>query len=288
MEHDHPADKKSSAALLGTYARIACFILWFSFEGALTAGEPFAGRLLGTKSAASQHRTFRERMRSLHDRPPRRNMDPGRRCCGRSRNPAVQTPSASHAANRSQASSPSWLDLMEEASRSDWKPTNFGGEGEVQFEDGQVLLDLGQMLTGITYQGDFPKSNYEIRFEAMRTEGIDFFCGLTFPVGDTHCTFIAAGWAGAVVGLSCIDGRDASENETTKYMNFVNGRWYRFRVRVTDEQIEAWIDDQQVVDQPVRGRQLSTRPEMELSRPLGIAAWQSRAVVRRLAYRPLE
>jgi hypothetical protein len=177
---------------------------------------------------------------------------------------------------------------MEEASINDWKPTNFGGEGEVQFEDGQVLLDLGQMLTGITYQGDFPKSNYEIRVEAMRTEGIDFFCGLTFPVGDTHCTFIAAGWAGAVVGLSCIDGRDASENETTKYMNFVNGRWYRFRVRVTDEQIEAWIDDQQVVDQPIRGRQLATRPEMELSKPLGIAAWQSRAVVRHLAYRPLE
>ncbi len=180
---------------------------------------------------------------------------------------------------------------MAEPTLKEWKRTNFGGEGEVHIEDGQILLEFGQMLTGITYQGDledFPKSNYEIRFEAMRTDGIDFFGALTFPVGETHCTFIAAGWAGAVVGLSCIDGRDASENETTKYMNFVSGRWYRFRVRVTDEQIEAWIDDQQVIDQPIRDRQLNTRPEMELSKPLGIAAWQSRAVVRGIAYRPLE
>jgi hypothetical protein len=284
MEHDHPA---SANALLGRCAGLVCLILWFTFEGSVTADAPLAGRQSGTKSGAFQHRTFRERVRCVHNRPSRRNIHLGRGGCVAARNSAVRPPSASDAADCSQAASPAWLDLMKEASR-DWKRTNFGGEGEVQFEDGQVLLDLSQMLTGITYQGDFPKSNYEIRFEAMRTEGTDFFCGLTFPVGETHCTFIAAGWAGAVVGLSCIDGRDASENETTKYMNFVNGRWYCFRVRVTNEQIEAWIDDQQVVDQPIGGRQLTTRPEMELSKPLGLAAWQSRAMMRHLAYRLLE
>jgi hypothetical protein len=165
-----------------------------------------------------------------------------------------------------------------------WKATNFGGEGEVRVEEGRILLDFGEPITGLTYQGEFPVSDYEIRAQAMRTDGIDFFCGLTFPVGDTHCSFIAAGWAGSVVGLSCIDGRDASENETTKYMNFENHRWYRFRVRVTDDRIAAWIDDQQVIDLTIQGRKVSVRPEVELSTPLGIAAWQSRAALRELEY----
>lgn len=115
------------------------------------------------------------------------------------------------------------------------------------------------MLTGITYHGDFPKSNSEIRFEAMRVAGIDFFSGLTFPVGAAHSTLIARGWAGVVVGLSCIDGKNASENETTQYMTFTNGRWYRFRVRVTDQRIAAWIDDQQVIG-PAGPRPPALRP----------------------------
>jgi hypothetical protein len=169
-----------------------------------------------------------------------------------------------------------------------WQVTNFGGEGEVRVDEGRILLDFGEPITGLTYQGEFPVSDYEIRVQAMRTAGIDFFCGLTFPVGDTHCSFIAAGWAGAVVGLSCVDGKDASENETTKFMNFENDRWYRFRVRVSDDRIAAWIDDQQVIDLAVQGRKIAIRPEVELSKPLGIAAWQSRAALRGLEYRRLK
>jgi hypothetical protein len=183
---------------------------------------------------------------------------------------------------------PRWIDLFDGNTLKGWSVTNFGGEGEVHGQEGRILLEFGQMLTGITYQGDFPKSSYEIRFEAMRVDGIDFFSGLTFPVGSAHATLIAGGWAGAVVGLSCIDGKDASENQTTQYMTFTNGRWYRFRVRVTDQRIAAWIDDQQVIDQPVQGHRFSVRPEMELSKPLGVAAWQSRAALRGLAYRRLE
>jgi len=181
-----------------------------------------------------------------------------------------------------------WISLFDGRSLKGWEVANFGGEGEVRVQEGSVLMDFGAMLTGITYQEEFPKSNYEIRVQAMRIDGIDFFCGLTFPVGDDHCSFIAAGWAGAVVGLSCIDGKDASENETTKYMNFENDRWYRFRVRVTDDRIQAWIDDEQVIDQEIGGREISIRPEVDLSKPLGIAAWQSRAAVRGLEYRLLE
>jgi hypothetical protein len=48
--------------------------------------------------------------------------------------------------------------------------------------------------------------NYEIKLEAKKVTGNDFFCGMTFPVGDSFCSFIVGGWGGPVVGLSSIDG----------------------------------------------------------------------------------
>ena len=102
----------------------------------------------------------------------------------------------------------------------EWKKTAFGGEGDVVVEDGQILIDAGNPMSGITWKGKCPKMNYELSLEAQRVSGSDFFCGLTFPVGDDPCSFICGGWGGGVVGLSSLDGNDASENETTKYQEF--------------------------------------------------------------------
>lgn len=194
------------------------------------------------------------------------------------------------ARNRSTAAPASavvWKPLFDGKSLDGWVRANFGGEGDIEVKNGTIIMDQGSSLTGITYKGDVPKSNYEIRFEAMRSQGIDFFCGLTFPVGESHCSFIAAGWAGAVVGLSSIDGSDASDNETTTYMNFKNDKWYRIRVRVTDKAISAWIDDKQVINQSIVGRRISTRPEVDLSKPLGISAWESTSHLRKIEIREL-
>ena len=182
---------------------------------------------------------------------------------------------------------PTWTSLFDGKSLGDWKPSRFGGDGDVSVEDKRIVLDFGDSLTGIVYTKPFPKRDYEVRLEAMRVDGIDFFCGLTFPVAESHCSLIVGGWAGAVVGLSSIDGRDASENATTQYRKFDEGKWYRVRVRVTSEQIRCWIDDQLIVDQDIRGRRLSTRPEVDQSKPLGIAAWQTKAALRGIEYRRL-
>lgn len=181
----------------------------------------------------------------------------------------------------------SWTPLFDGKTWGDWKLSNFGGEGAVTIADGRILLDFGDSLTGIVYSKPFPKQDFEIRLQAMRVDGVDFFCGLTFPVAESHCSLIVGGWAGAVVGLSSIDGRDASENDTTRYMKFDEGRWYRIRVRVTVHRIQCWIDDQRVVDQDIRGRRVTTRPEVEPSRPLGIAAWQTKAALRGIEFRQL-
>jgi len=182
---------------------------------------------------------------------------------------------------------PAWQPLFDGKSLEGWKITDFGGQGEVYVEDRQLMLEFGSSLTGVTCTKELPKTNYEVRLEAMQVDGIDFFCGMTFPVGDSHCSFIVGGWAGAVVGLSNIDGRDASENETTRYMTFKNKVWYRVRVRVSPERIQAWINDKKIVDQVITGRKISTRPEMDLSKPFGIAAWQTRAALKNIELRVL-
>ena len=75
-----------------------------------------------------------------------------------------------------------WLRLFDGKSLHNWHVSNFGGEGEVYVEDGQVILEMGANLTGITWTGEVPQMDYEVILEAMRVGGSDFFCGMTFPV----------------------------------------------------------------------------------------------------------
>ena len=120
------------------------------------------------------------------------------------------------------------------------------------------------------------RMNYEIESEAMRTDGHDFFCGLTFPVGRNPCTLICGGWGGSLIGLSSIDGFDASENTTTGTKNFEAKHWYKIKVRVTKERIEAWIDNDKIVTYPqdpddkLEKHKIGIRFEVEPSVPLGI------------------
>ncbi len=178
-----------------------------------------------------------------------------------------------------------WRDLFDGKSLRGWRSTAFGGEGNVYVEHRAMMLDYGSSLTGVTYTGELPRTNYELRLEAKRLGGTDFFCGLTFPVGPSYCTLIVGGWGGAVVGLSSIDGKDASENATQRTMAFEQGKWYPIRVRVTDEAIGVWIEGKQVIDQPLADHTLSLRPEVELCRPLGICTWDTRAAIRKLQLR---
>jgi hypothetical protein len=90
-----------------------------------------------------------------------------------------------------------------------------------------------------------------------------------------------------VVGLSSIDGQDAAENDTTKYMSFTKDQWYTITVRVTKEHIGCWIDKEQMVDQPLKDRKISIRSEVELSKPLGIASWKTTAAIRNIQWRTL-
>ncbi len=177
--------------------------------------------------------------------------------------------------------------LFDGKSLDGWKKTEFGGEADVEVKDGRIVMLAGNPMTGITWTREFPKTNYEVSLEAMRVDGSDFFCGLTFPVGDDPCSFIVGGWGGGVVGLSSIDGSDASENETTRYQEFESGRWHKIRVRVTKDKIQAWLDAQQMVDLELADHRISIRPEVELSRPLGVSCFSTTAALRDIRVRSL-
>lgn len=178
-----------------------------------------------------------------------------------------------------------WIPLFDGVSLAQWKETPFPGRGKVTVKDGMVLFGKGRM-TGITFTGEFPRSNYEIRFEAARFDGNDFFGSIVFPVKDAFCSWINGGWDGAVVGLSNIDGYDASENDTSTAKDFERGRWYAFRLVVTDQRITAWIDGHIVIDTALANRKVSLRfDDTDLSTPLGFASYATAAGLRNIEYR---
>jgi len=181
-----------------------------------------------------------------------------------------------------------WQSLFDGKSLQGWRETPFTGRGPARVENGAIVLGAGKPLTGITLTGSFPKSNYEVRFEAARREGGDFFASLTFPVQDSFCTWVTGGWGGDIVGLSSLDGWDASDNETRSYVNFEKERWYAFRLEVTDDRILAWIDDRQIVNVAIAGRSVGLRyGEIKLSAPFGFASYATTGVLRKIEYRLL-
>jgi Domain of Unknown Function (DUF1080) len=207
--------------------------------------------------------------------------------------PAKQLPqsvpgAAARAPGEKNGAKSEWTSLFDGQTLKGWKSTEFGGEGNVEVKDGAILLGVGNDLTGVNYERPVPNNNYEVSLEARRVDGSDFFCGLTFPVKKDPCSLIIGGWGGGVCGLSSIDGLDASENSTTKYRDFDNGRWYTIQLRVTDARIEAWIDKVQIVNQTLAGKKISIRSEVDASRPFGIASYRTLAALRNIRLRELK
>lgn len=161
---------------------------------------------------------------------------------------------------------------------SQFKSIAFGGEGRVTIADDVITLGAGSPLTGARFEGPaLPTVDYELSLEAMRVRGSDFFCGLTFPVRESHCTLILGGWGGALVGLSCLDGADASENDTTTHATFPEGQWCRVRVQVSARRITVLIDDIKRIDADIERRVVSLRADVALTKPLAVCSYATSA-----------
>lgn len=145
-----------------------------------------------------------------------------------------------------------------------------GKAGLVRTDGDHVLLEPGQPLTGITWQGEFPPPPYEVKVEAKRVDGEDCFCALVFPVRGSHCLLEVGAEGGALVGLELVDGQKPQDTGVGRRMGFERGRWYRIRLRVTATRAQAWVDDEEVVDLALSGHTLSLASHWEPVKPFGV------------------
>ena len=175
--------------------------------------------------------------------------------------------------------SPALIQKWDEA-----KMINSGGI--VREADGFTLKDGGPM-TGIVFpswlKDGMPVADYAINYEAIRVSGSDFFGSVTFPVRDenTFVTFVLGGWGGSQVGISCIDGYDASENTTGSSQRFENGKWYRVRIEVRAKELRVLLDGRPIILTNITGRTLNLRGgEIDKCVPFGVATYGTAGRVR--------
>ena len=183
----------------------------------------------------------------------------------------------------SPAPEPVWHPLM------DYWEHAMGGEF-TRPEPGILRIQWGEALSAIRWSGEPITLPFEVEWEARRIDGSDFFSGLTFPARESgEClTWVVGGWGGALVGISSIDGKDASENETTRHRVFEKGRWYRLRLRREGEGLDAWIDGEPVISLDTTGRTLGLRPgPVDCCVPFGLATWQTTGEFKGLRWRGL-
>jgi len=199
-----------------------------------------------------------------------------------------------------------WKPLFDGKTLKNWEVTKYiGSKGSevigvdakgkqvkegVKADHNVILINPGEPLGGIRWVGkELPKVDYEISLEARRVEGDDFFCCVTFPYKKDNASFVVGGWGGTMTGISSVNNYDASENTTTKVANFDNGTWYKIRMRLTGDRIEAWIDDEQMVNLTTTDKIINMRfGEIEESVPLGISVFQSTSEVRNIRLKTLK
>lgn len=187
---------------------------------------------------------------------------------------------------------PKEIVLFNGKSLDDWESVDVGGSGVVELEGGLMLINQGENVSGAIYKkaAELPMTNYEITLEAKRMQGVDFFVGLTFPVGDVkHCaTLICGGWGGSVTGISCIDGMDASDNNTSTYQRYKDDEWYAIKLRVTPKNISVWLGDKQIIDEDIEGKKISVRPgAIESYLPLSLTTFNTMAAIRNVKLTPI-
>lgn len=186
-------------------------------------------------------------------------------------------------------------DLLSATEITHWKSAEMPDTGKAEARDGATVIESGGPMTGLRYDnwraGTFPVRDYAVSYEAMRVDGSDFFAALTFPVRsiETCATLIVGGWGGGLVGISSIDGQDASDNSTRSEQRFENGKWYRVKLEVREDGIKAWIDDRIVINTSIKSRVIGMRPGyIESCAPFGFATFGSTGRVRNIVVEELK
>lgn len=203
--------------------------------------------------------------------------------CERPAAPATAVPASAAVAE------PPWISGND---LGDWKALDSPNQGAVTVKDGVLEIANSDGVSGVKYAGKraIPVVDYELSWEAMKVRGVDFFGAATFPVRDvkTCATLVNGGWGGGVTGISCINHLSANENNTTVYVTYKEGVWYKFRVQVTADVIAVFVDDKQIIKVLIKDKAVSLRPgEIEACAPFGFATYMTKGAVRNISFRKL-
>ena len=159
--------------------------------------------------------------------------------------------------------------------------------GQAAVEGGRLVIDMGAPFTGLVWTEEFPKRNYEVRVAVTLLSRPNDF-GITFPVGESACVLRAPGAYGNTVGLDLLDGKPGRENTTKRPLNFPVRLSYEVRLRVTDTRVQAWADDDQVIDVPTEDHTFELPESRQPTAPFGLSAWGAKVAVRDVRIRLLE
>jgi hypothetical protein len=175
-----------------------------------------------------------------------------------------------------------------------WQEAKIERSGSMVRELDGFTLNEGAPMTGNVFptwtEDGLPLTDYAINYEAMRISGNDFFGSVTFPVGKAErcVTFVLGGWGGSQVGISSIDGYDASDNTTGSSQHFENNRWYRVRIEVTDRFLKVLLDGRPIINTNITGRSLSLRGgDIHQCVPFGFATYGTTGRIRGCAVEKL-
>jgi hypothetical protein len=211
----------------------------------------------------------------------------------------AQPPAASHAAPHTRPTAGTApapvadakvMQLFDGKTMKNWHVTEFGGEGQAEVEDGQIIVHSGTTLSGVNWTGQaLPKENFEIELDAKKLDGSDFFLGLTFPYKNDYATLVLGGWGGSVIGISSVNGNDAANNEWSAAREFKKNTWYHVRLRATGDRISAWLDKdpEPFLDLETAGKEISTRSDIDAAKPLGLSTYQTSAAYKNITLRKL-
>jgi hypothetical protein len=166
--------------------------------------------------------------------------------------------------------------------------------GELEAKSDMIRLHSGKPITAARYsrwqEQAMPVVDYEIRYEAMRESGTDFFNAVTFPVRKLSdcCTFVLGAWGGGLAGISNIDNQDANENTTRSEHRFEQGKWYAVRIEVRADYLRVWLNEARIVNAYIEGHKISQRPgELEACAPFGLGTYWTTGCIRGLVVREL-
>lgn len=144
-------------------------------------------------------------------------------------------------------------------------------------------------VAGIEWIGDFPATDYEVRLEVTCLGGSTFFCGVAFPAGQARWSFsLAAEGAQGQALLTPTRGFEGPPNPILSRLPFTRGRWYELRLRVTGDEVRAWLNGKDIRSLPVSGAPRIAGPySTQGVGGFGVGAEFSRVALRDLQVRRL-